>query len=340
MLVSGQRFVQLGHMDDVLATPDFASTAAQWARAAPALGFDLVDHDLHLVRARLSDPHQRVVLLAQGKGDAPDLILKHSLVGQQQKHFDNGVAAHIRAVGVFEGDDTLHVPALLHVDPDSQFLVMEAADGQTAHDLIADDSTKRAVVLQACGAWMGHWHRQTFERDNPINPNVVQKSLRGLRDKVVSGDRAVVGRRAFLECAAVVDDMAEAARGQVTKLAATHGDMNLRNLIIGQQGTFGIDFGAIHTAPIGHDLARFVANFANFFYPMDAADGDAQWLKDDLDAFFAGYGADGRNDPAFRYLLRMQVIKDWASIPKDLEARNALHRHRWAGIRILSTILF
>ena len=241
---------------------------------------------------------------------------------------------------MFEGEDALHVPALLHVDPDAQFLVMQAAEGQTAHDLIADYDINRATVLQACGAWMGHWHRQTYERDNRVNPNVVQASLRGLRDKVVSGERAVVGRRAFLDCAIVVDDMAEAARGQVTKLAATHGDMNLRNLIIGPQGTHGIDFGVIHTAPIGHDLARFIAHFANLFYPEDAVDGEKQWLEDDLDAFFAGYGSDGRNDPAFRYLLRMEIIKDWAKVPKDPANRGAHDRHRWMGIKFLSTFLF
>ena len=330
----------VGRMDDVLTVPDFALTAALWERTAPALGFALTNHDLHLIRARFSDPHQRVVISAQGHGDIPDLILKHSLAGQHQKHFDNEVAVHVRAADGFEDEDALHVPALLHVDLEAQFQVMQAADGQTAHDLIADYDTSRATVLQACGAWMGHWHRQTYERDNRVNPNVVQASLRGLRDKVVSGERAVVGQRAFLDCAAVVDDMAEAARGQVTKLAATHGEMNLRNFIIGPQGTYGIDFGAIHTAPIGHDLARFVANFANFFYPLDAADADVQWLEDDLDAFFAGYGAHGRDDPVFRYLLRMQIIKGWASTLKDSGSRNALHRHRWAGIQLLSTILF
>lgn len=327
-------------MDDILAQPDFSHTAAQWAAASPALGFGPADHSLHLIRARLSDPHQRVVLLAQGEGDLPDLILKHSLGGQQQKHFDNGVAAHRRAFDMFVGADKMHVPALLHVDETAQFLVMETAIGETAHDLIADGGADRAAVLQACGAWMGHWHAQTYERENPINPNTVQKSLRTLRGNVENDTRDIVGRRAFLTCAAVVDDMAENARGQMTKLAATHGDMNLRNLIIGPKGTYGIDFGAIHTAPIGHDLARFIANFANFFYPLDGQDGDGAWLDDDLDAFFAGYGADGRNDPSFIYLLRMQIIKDWASIPKDTGARNALHRHRWAGIQLLSTFLF
>ncbi|MEJ6745352.1 MAG: hypothetical protein QNK98_01035 [Yoonia sp.] len=71
----------LGRMNDVLTTPDFALTAALWDRTAPALGFVLTDHDLHLIRARFSDPHQRVVILAQGHGDIPDLILKHSLAG-------------------------------------------------------------------------------------------------------------------------------------------------------------------------------------------------------------------------------------------------------------------
>ena len=239
---------------------------------------------------------------------------------------------------MFEGEDALHVPALLHVDPDAQFLVMQAAEGQTAHDLIADYDINRATVLQACGAWMGHWHRQTYERDNRVNPNVVQASLRGLRDKVVSGERAVVGRRAFLDCAIVVDDMAEAARGQVTKLAATHGDMNLRNLIIGPQGTHGIDFGVIHTAPIGHDLARFIAHFANLFYP-EASSNERILVHCDLDAFFASVEKLD-NDPAFRYLLRMEIIKDWAKVPKDPANRGAHDRHRWMGIKLLSTFLF
>jgi len=327
-------------MDDVFAPPDFSLTAAVWAQVAPDLGFGNSDHQLHLVRARLRDAHQRVVLLAQGQGGAPDLILKHSLSGQQQNHFDNGVAAHQRAYDAFADAKGLYVPQMMLVDHATQFMVMEAASGQTAHDMIADDSTKREAVLRACGAWMGHWHRMTYERDNPVNPNVMHRTLRGLRDAVETREKQVVGRRAFLECAARVADLAEDARGQLTKLAATHGDMNLRNFIIGPQGTYGIDFGAIHTAPIGHDLARFIANFANFFYPLDARDGDAAWLEADLDAFFAGYGAAGRDDPAFRYLLRMQVIKDWASIPKDQDARNALHRHRWEGIQLLSTFLF
>lgn len=327
-------------MDDVFGTANFEATAARWTQAAPQLGFGPNDHKLHLVRARMNDQHQRVVVLAQGQGGAPDLIVKHSLSGQAQRHFDNGVAAHRRAVDVFSNVDLVHVPALLHVDPDIQFIVMEAAKGQTAHDLLAEHGDVRATVLQACGAWMGHWHRSTFERPNPINPNTMQKTLKSLRDSVADHKRPVVGRRAFLACADVVFDMAEAARGQITTLAATHGDMNLRNFIIGPNGTYGIDFGAIHTAPIGHDLARFVANFANFFYPENAEDRDGQWLSDDLTAFFEGYGPEARNDPSFQYLLRMQIMKDWANIPKDIEHRNALHRHRMAGIQLLTTILF
>ena len=327
-------------MNDPMAKVDFTATAAHWADVAPRLGFGVQSHTLHLVRARLTDAHQRVVVLAQGRSGAPDLILKHSLAGQLPQHFDNGVAAHARAIAVFEAAKGMAVPAILHVDAAAQFLVMEAVGGQTAHDLIADNTDARAQVLRACGAWMRYWHDATFERENPVNPTAVQRSLRGLRDKVAAFDRPVVGRRAFLVCAGVVDEMAEAARGQVTRLAATHGDMNLRNFIIGPKGTYGIDFGAVHSVPIGHDLARFVANYANFFYPQDAVQGDGRWLERDLDAFFAGYGADGRDDPSFRYLLRMQIIKDWASIPKDLAARNALHRHRWDGIQLLSTILF
>ena len=327
-------------MNDLLATPDFSATAAVWAEVSPALGYGTARQTLHLVRARLSDAHQRVVVLAIGQGGAPDLILKHSLSGQERQHFDKGVAAHRRAAQAFDTAPRMHVPDLLYVVPERQFLVMEAAEGKTAFDLIADDETTRAEVLWACGAWMRHWHDGTYDRDNPINPNVVQKSLRGLRDRVATGKRQVARPRAFLACAALVDEMAEAARGHVTKLASTHGDLNLRNFIIGPEGTTVIDFGANHTVPISHDLARFVVNYANFFYPQDAVLANADWFERDLDIFFDGYGADGRDDPSFRYLLRMQIIKDWSNSPARLSDRNALHRHRWDGIQLLASFLF
>tara|TARA_B110000503_G_C6932476_1_gene323393 strand:- start:523 stop:633 length:111 start_codon:yes stop_codon:yes gene_type:complete len=36
----------------------------------------------------------------------------------------------------------------------------------------------------------------------------------------------------------------------------------------------------------------------------------------------------------------MEIIKDWAKVPKDPAKRNVHDRHRWMGIKLLSTFLF
>ena len=323
--------------------PEVALAGAQatWAEIAPRLKLNPKDYALSMARARLRHKSKRIVVRLESTTQ-PTLILKQNLDGVQRNHFNNGVLAHKRALEVFKGQTDLHVPELYYVDEGRQLIILEHASGYTAHDAmnLAISAEDRAYVLRACGAWMGHWHNYTQVRDNKITPNAMQKFVTSQMDRVESGALDVPDPSQFVDCVKKTLATAEAARGKITVLAATHGDMTLRNLILGPEGTYGIDFGAIHNAPIGHDLARFFVSLANFHFPDDATQDDPSWLAKDHADFFDGYGVQHQDDPSFYYLMRTQVLKEWASIPKDPSKRNKQHERRWIGTKLLAELLF
>ena len=327
----------------LMLNPETALAGAQaaWAEIAPRLRLDPTAYALSMVRARLKDKAKRIVVRLEAK-EHETLILKQNLDGVHRNHFQNSILAHKRAAEVFADHPELHVPKLLYVDEGRQLMLIEHAPGYTAHDALglAVSPKDRAYVLRECGAWIGHLHSSTRVRENGINPNAMKKFVTNQKKRVDEGLLSVPETSRFLECADATIEIAEAARGQKTTLAATHGDMNTRNLILGPEGTFGLDFGAIHNAPIGHDLARFFVNFANFYFPDDRAANDPSWLAEDHQNFFEGYGIEHQADPSFHYLMRTQVLKDWASIPQNPSSRNALHARRWEGIQRLISLLF
>ena len=327
----------------LMLNPETALAGAQsaWAEIAPRIKLDPSAYALSMVRARLKDKSKRIVVRLESP-EQPTLILKQNLDGVHRNHFQNSVLAHRRASEVFEAEKNNHVPRLMYVDDGRQLVVMEHAPGYTAHDAIglAISASDRAYVLRACGAWIGHWHKSTYVRENKINPNAMQKFVGSQISRVEDDALLVPEKQSFVAFANSALETAEKMRGKETMLASTHGDMNARNLILGPEGTYGIDFGAIHNAPIGHDLARFFVNFANYHFPEEAQPKDPTWLAQDHDSFFEGYGAKHQEDPSFHYLMRTQVLKEWASIPKDPGKRNNLHKRRWKGIKLLAQLLY
>jgi len=318
-----------------------AGAEAAWRDIAPRLQLPAEQYALTMLRARLKDKAKRIVVRLEAK-DQPTLILKQNLDGVHRNQFNNAVAAHRRAQEVFDGQAENHVPKLLYVDEGRQLLIMEHAPGFTTHDALelAFNAKDRAYVLRAAGAWLGHWHQSTWVRDNEINPNAMKKFVTSQKERVQTGVLAVPNPDYFISCADKALKTAEASRGMITQLCATHGDMNIRNIVVGPDGTFGLDFGAVHNAPIGHDLARFFVNFANFHFPDDASAGDPTWLAKDHKSFFEGYGLEFSEDPSFHYLMRTQVLKEWASIPKDPSKRSKLNKRRWSGTKLLAELMF
>lgn len=312
-----------------------------WSDVAPHVGYDPKEYELSIVRHRTQEKSARIVVQLQD-AYGPALILKHDLVAGHINHFRNGVEAHKRALTVFAGHDNLHVPDLIHVDEDRRVLVMEYAQGDTAFDAMrfALMPQDRSNILRSCGKWVGYWHRQTYQRENTINPDTMKSHLSGQRDRVESGELKVAKPDEFVGLSNKTIKMAEAARGHTTRLAATHGDLNLRNLVLGPNGVYGLDFGAVHDAPIGHDLARFIINFASFYFPDGTSSKTIDWLLQDITDFFEGYGSEHRDDPSFNYLMRSQLLKEWLTIPKSVGARNGVHQRRWKGIKLLSSLLF
>ena len=318
-----------------------ANAEASWVGIAPRLRVNATAYTLSVVRTRLTGKAKRIVVRLDAP-EQPSFILKMNLEGVDQNHFENSVTAHRRAAEIFAGHKDLCVPKLIHVDEREQLILLEHVPGYNAHDALslATSPSDRAYILGACGRWLGHLHQSTFVRKNKINPNAMKKFVEAQKDRVDAGTLKVPNPSLFVACAIETLKVAESARGKETALAATHGDMNLQNIILGPNGTFGIDFGAVHNAPIGHDLARFFVNFANYHFPDAASANDPSWLAVDHNSFFEGYGLEYQDDPSFHYLMRTQVLKEWTSIPKDAESRNTLHKRRWKGTKLLVDLLF
>ena len=310
-----------------------------WAKVADKLSLDQSQLTPKTIRSRTNEGFPRIVLQIDGP-DHPQFVFKMGLNPAKADVLKHEVSAQQFATGLFLNDDSLHVPQIFYVDEENQILLMEFVEGLTAHDclLLAKSSEERANVLRQCGQWIGRFHERTKVRENTINPNVVIKHLRSMKEKVDTGVIQVAGRKKYLSYVPKAIEMSENARGEKTILATAHGDMNLRNIILGPKGVSVFDFNHTKILPIGHDLACFFVRLGNFFFPGGTKSTD--WFERDLNGFFEGYGSQHRCEASFRYLLGAQMLNEWAKIPKLNEARNNLHIRRWAGLRKLAGIVF
>ena len=60
----------------------------------------------------------------------------------------------------------------------------------------------------------------------------------------------------------------------------------------------------------------------------------------DMDAFFAGYGAQYRNDASVRFLLHQQILLEWLAIPAKEDSRSYFQSHRLDGVLRLTNHVF
>jgi len=310
-----------------------------WERVAENLGLDQSLFTSKIIRSRINEGSPRIVMRIDGP-DHPQFVFKMGLNPSKADVLKHEVAAQKYATGLFLNDDKFHVPEIIHVDEVNQILLMEHVEGLTAHDnlLLGKSSEGRANVLCQCGQWIGKLHERSKIRENIVNPNAVIKHLRSMKEKVDTGVVRVAGRKKYLSYVPKAIEMAETARGKITTLATAHGDMNLRNIVLGPKGVSVFDFNDTKILPIGHDLARFFVAFGNFFFPNGSKSTD--WFETDLNSFFEGYGPQHRFDPSFTYLMGVQILNDWAKIPKKKEMRNNLHVRRWAGLQTLAQLVF
>ena len=312
-----------------------------WPEIAGRMGVAPEGYRPQALKTRIVSGTSRTLILLRARRGG-DLVMKVEYPPSKPRRFEDEISAHRNAAALLTGIDGASVPAIHLAAPDLQVVVMERVLGRTAHEALelADlGLADRPQVLRACGNWLGRFHEAGRVGCNPVRPDAMLRYAAGLEAKVRARQVTVPRRDMFLDLASIVPRLGEQARGRETRVAASHGDMHLRNLLIAEQAVYAIDFAAQKALPPGHDLARFLVRFGNFFVPGAGARGMAGIAEADLNAFWGGYGAEHRDDPALRYLLPVQMMSDWVAIPRDRDGRSSTQTRRLKGLLRMATAL-
>ncbi len=336
-MLKGARVNELINRDEII-----ENAMSVWPDLVQKAGFKAAHYSPVTLKVRTVIGSSRIVILLRGEG-VDNLVLKVEYPVPSGVNFQSHVEGHIKAYKVFSGVDHLHVPELLLADETTESQLFEYVPGRPVHELfeLAELGIEdRHKLLAQCGQWVGRFHANTFVRLNRINPDVMLNSMADLVNRVESRACDVPQRGIFLECAAKIPALGEAIRGQETRISATHGDLHLRNLMIDGDDVYGIDFSAMRNVPTAHDIAQFLVRFGSYFYDELQPDGPEPFSVGDLDAFYRGYGEEHRQDPALKYLLPIQLLQEWALIPKDKTQRIKTAQKRLHGILRMAPILF
>ncbi|PID37406.1 MAG: hypothetical protein CR993_00560 [Rhodobacterales bacterium] len=251
-----------------------------------------------------------------------DRVLKWDKTGRSLAAFEADVAAHRAA---FEALGAPRVPRLFSVDTESRSVLMQYAPGVSVQDLLLEAElgiVDARDVMRRAGRWIRAYHGATAAPARPIHPGTMLRWAEDMTQQVEARTRDVPRRDLFLETARLIPELGGLAAGQQTPAAACHGDLHLKNLLIGEAVT-GIDFRPLKTLPTAHDLATFLANFAVWF---DDKDGAAEA------AFWQGYGSRALHDAALSYIRPITLLSIWFGLPKDKAARRESDARRLKGV--------
>ncbi|MCK0168063.1 aminoglycoside phosphotransferase family protein [Jannaschia sp. S6380] len=309
-----------------------AGARAAWRCLAPRLGEAPEAREVSVLRARVSRGQARIVCVLRRSGQA-DLILKHA-PGETPARFAGQVDAHARAERLFAAAQGLGVPTLHAADPEVRAMVMARVPGMTAHDamLLAPDGSERLEILRACGRWAGHLHRAGDVRFTPLRPAGMLRKVGRWRDAVADGSLPVPAPAKFLDLADRTLRRAEDDRGRKSTLTVAHGDLSLRNLMIGPDGqASGIDFGTTEMRAPSRDLARLLIGHATFFGPAGGEDADG--LVPARAALLDAHGGRWRDRAGLDLAMMADLLLIWQSIPVAPWRRGLVHHRRWRGIR-------
>lgn len=266
----------------------------------------------HVVR-RYDGAHEAVVFKMVGKpADA--------------KLFQSLLEAQVRAAEGMAGADQ-SVPEVLEADLEARAFLMRAVAGRTVYDLL-ERGGDPAECLERGGRWIAAFHRATFAETRTFQPKFMRNHIAHLLEQQAKGEISIAQPAAFRRHAEVAIALAGQFEGRKTASAATHGDMNLRNILLDGPRGHGIDFSASHNAPVGFDVARFLLHYVGVFAELEAVPKGDVIAPDLLAAFFQGYDLVQADDPSVQYLLRVRLLMDWASLPSAAFDRSLPQRRR------------
>ncbi|MDU8910860.1 phosphotransferase family protein [Aestuariicoccus sp. MJ-SS9] len=274
----------------------------------------------------------RIVMRMRHK-DGRQLVLKHEARPKRPEAFMQAMAAHLAAHDGYPDG----VPELFTFDVRAQSCVMAMVDAEPLSVRLEPEGANHGAILRAVGAWAAGFHRSGLGEGRVFQPKFTLDYLRRIVGELQRGERMVPEPEAFLRCAAYLCDRQADFEGQHTVTAQTHGDLHMRNVLVGEGGVWGIDFAGGNVVPVGHDLARLLVDYATLRTRHADIPAGEVLPPAASEAFFEGYTLVGPADPSVRLLLRHRVLADWWGLP---HMRSAAQERRWAGLKSLVARVF
>ena len=304
----------------------------EWAQIAPTLGLDPSAFKAKLIWQK--DERTRSHIVVRLKGPRK-LILKRIFVAPDDDNLTDGVAAQRRAFARLERHDQAHAPDVFFAAPDGRTVVMVEASGKTLNDHLRA-GRPHDQMLRRAGAWLDAFHRSGGTEARTYQPRFMVNHVGRMRKATLNEAMRVTLPELFVACCAHIPTVAQACEGQPTISATKHGDLNLRNLMLGPDGETGLDFKPVSSAPVGFDIARLLMDYAELFQP----DSNSLVSNETLDAFFDGYRLVDRNDPSVRFVPYVQLLNDWRLIPPNPAKRSWRQTARMERIEALARSAF
>lgn len=300
---------------------------------ALAAGLPAQGWDMNVLSRRQDAMMDRVVLSVDQPGYGP-MILKAVFAPVDPDAFAAALEAQSAAARCVGG-----VPAVLASDTAAQVALMERAPGQTLFDLCVDHPIEdHARSLRAAGRWLADFHRAAGTEPRNFRPDFTLGYVTEMAQAVSRGDRQIPQKPLFLSAVEWLNTNAPVGAQCRTVAAQSHGDLNMRNLLVDGDRVSALDFQPARFVPVGHDIVRLALHYGAFC-PTDHDSGEVM-PGIDLDPFFEGYDLTGPWDHTLPFLARVRLLDDWTRIPKRQEDRSFAQQRRWRGIVKLAKAAF
>ncbi|ABV92092.1 aminoglycoside phosphotransferase [Dinoroseobacter shibae DFL 12 = DSM 16493] len=318
-----------------------ASALGSWTRLAPFAGLDPAAFEAEELWRR-EDPGQVRIVLRMRGGAGQDLVFKRVFQPQDRGRWAEALDGQRRAVRALMRDPVHVPPAILAEDAETLSTVQDFVPGRTLQDhmlLRFDKPGARAQVLQRAGRFLAAFHGATAEGDKPFNPATMLDYIRALGRRALSGDLTLADPDLFAVLAEGLEAAAQTAAGQPVRVAAQHGDLHARNLIVSGKRATLIDFAQDRSAPVQYDMARLIVDLGARFSGDAAPEATCGLPAADLAALSDGYGRDLSQDACLAFLCRCRVLQDWAALPAVASQRSAFQQERLLQLQKTATRL-
>lgn len=294
----------------------FDAGLVHWPALADLAGLPAQGWQASLLWSRQDAGGDRSITRLEQAGLAP-VIVKQAHRELEAPVMAAGVVAQQRAAAVLADHPFAGVPRILAHLPDRRAVLIEAVPGLPLADLL--QGAGAAAAIRRAGVWLDAFHRTgPLTRGRFPHRFTVRRAMRAAR-AVAAKTLQIPKPGLFMAHMASLQASASLLSNSRTMLGPRHGDLNGGNLLMGDRLVWGIDFGPDVRGPTCVDIARLLTHVA--VRTSDPATGSLATGSGSLrSAFFAGYDLDAAEDPVLPYLMRAELLADWARYPADTTA--------------------